>query len=411
MKPGIRFDTGVEGAWGYVPEPPASWSFSSLKDAETCPRRWMLSRAKYPDVWDKGGYPQRPNPAALLGDVVHGAIEVIIDALNVAGCTTLDAPDSVHVLRGLGGLSAVVREVIDRIIDDLKDNPRVNNDAREGTRQLLVDQIGLASNRIQLLLSRSRLPAWSGDKNVRQRDGHGGRGEHRRSPVDLGGHTEIDVVAEDLRLSGRIDLVTKDESGVTITDFKTGQEDPSHDDQVRMYALLWDLDRERNPERSAADVLVVSYPGQSRIVPTPGPVALRSLELETRTRIEQADSQATASAPARPGPDTCQFCQVRHLCADYWQTVVPDPATVTPNEWFDFEGSVLRQNGLKSWVVIAGLGGTEVLVRTQSPSTALPLGRTIRVLGARRVGDSDDPGRVIAALGSNSENFALNDSA
>jgi hypothetical protein len=370
----------------------------------------MLSRAKYPDVWDRGGYPQRPSPAALLGDVIHGAVEVIVDALIDGGCTILDSPDSVQVLRDLGGLSSVVRQVIDRRIDDLADNPRVSRDAREGARQILFDQIGQATNRVQLFLSRGQLPARLGNGHARQHDGQGGHVEHGRSPLGLGAHPEVDVVADDLRLSGRIDLVAKDESGVTITDFKTGQEDQSHDDQVRMYALLWDLDSERNPERSAVVSLLVSYPGRSRVVPSPGPSALRSLETETRARIKHADRQATAGAPARPGPDTCQFCQVRQLCADYWETVVPDPATVAPNEWFDFEGAVVRQNGVKSWVVRAGQGGMDVLVRTPSPSTALPLGRTIRVLGARRVGDSEDPSLVIAALGSHSETFALNDS-
>lgn len=412
MSEGVRFHTGVEGAWGYFPEMPPLWSFSSLKDVEACPRRWMLSRASYPDIWDKRGYPQVPHPAALLGDVIHRALEVIVEALNSSGCTATNASDAVEILRGLGGLSAVLREAIADKVEGLADNPRISDEAREGVRQSLIDQLGVASNRLQLFLSRGSLPVWAADVNTEVEDQGGGRsggGPRRRSPVGAGAHPEVDVVADELRLWGRIDLVTVDESGVTITDYKSGQEDPSHDDQVRLYALLWDLDHETNPERTAATALVVSYPARDRVIPALDTEALRGLETATRARIEQADGQADGKPPqAKPGPETCQFCQVRQLCAEYWQEVVPDPVTVAPKQWFDLEGTVLRRNGAKSWVIEAAHGGgAEVLVRTPSPSETLPLGRTVRLLGVRRVGDPDEPDKLIAALGSTSEQFVL----
>ena len=409
---GARFDTGVEHVQGSWPSTPRFWSYSSLNEIETCPRRWMLSRATYPQVWARRGYPQVPSVAALLGDVVHEALEVIVEALNRAGCTTTDSAEAVDTLRDLGGLSAILRSSIDGKLSALTDNPRLSEEAQENLRQALMDRLGVASNRIQLFLSRGTLPAWAGALEHQEREG-GARdapaGPRHRSPVEGGAHPEVDVVAEELRLWGRIDLVTIDDSGVTITDFKTGQEDPSHDEQVRLYSLLWDLDRQTNPARRAATALVVSYPAGDRAVPTPDELALRALEVSVAARIAAADAETASTNPRPlPGPDTCALCHVRHLCGDYWEQVPPLPSSVPAGEWFDLEGTVLRQNGVKSWIV-ESTSGEEILVRTPNPSSKLPVGQRIRVLGVRKVEDPDRPQLVIAALGSGSEAYVLSD--
>ena len=45
------FDTRVEAADGQWPTPPKWMSYSSLNEAELCPRRWALRRATYPEIW------------------------------------------------------------------------------------------------------------------------------------------------------------------------------------------------------------------------------------------------------------------------------------------------------------------------------------------------------------------------
>lgn len=413
MSQGVRFDTAIEGVWGYTAGAPPFWSYSSLSDVEACPRRWVLSRADYPDVWDRKGYPEVPHPAALLGDVIHHALEVIVKALGARGCTETNSTDAVEVLRGLGGLSTVLRRAIDLKVDGLCSNPRISAEARENVRQALIDQLGVASNRVQLLLSRGRLPAWAahGDDAGDESEGTGGSGSgtRRRAVVGPGAHPEVDVVAEELRLRGRIDLVTVEDAGVTITDFKSGKEDHAHDDQVRLYALLWDLDRETNPERVAATELVVSYPARDRVSPAPDAAALRTLEASTRTRVEHADAEVSGSSSlAKPAAENCQFCHVRHLCTEFWQEMAPDPSGVATRDWFDLEAAVIRQNGVKSWVVKSTQGGDEMLVRTPSPSITFPVGKRIRVLGVRKVDeDPERPELVIAALGSSSETYVV----
>ena len=413
---GARFETGVANSWGFWPERPTYWSYSSLREVEACPRRWMLVHAAYPDIWTRRGYPLRPSTPALLGDVVHSAIDVIVEALTRARCTSIHAAEAVGVIRELGGLSAVLRDAIESSVTALTDNPRLNAEALDGLRQALTDLLGVASNRVQVFLSRGNLPAWSGESRATADEGWTSPqtpGRRSRAPVGSGAHPEVDVIAEHLRLRGRIDLLTVDQQAVTITEYKTGQENPSHDEQVRLYALLWDLDRQTNPNRRPATSLVLSYPGRERAVDALSDQALRALEEATTKRIEHADAETAADEPrALPGPDTCTHCQVRQLCQDYWERQVPDPAAVPTNEWFDLEGTVVRRNGIKSWRVEATMGsGAQLLVRTASPSDRLPVGQRVRLLGLRKVEDADEPNQLIGALGSTSETFLLDKSS
>ena len=167
--------------------------------------------------------------------------------------------------------------------------------------------------------------------------------------------------------------------------------------------------RETNPERVAATELVVSYPARDRVLPAPDATALRTLEAASRTRIERADAEVSGSSSlAKPAAETCQFCHVRHLCTEFWQEIAPSPSAVATGDWFDLEATVIRQNGVKSWVVESTHGGVEMLVRTPSPSITLPIGKRIRVLGVRKVDeDHERPEVVTAALGSSSETYVL----
>ena len=49
------FDPGISGSVAVLPDAPALWSYSSLKAVETCPRRYVLSRATYTDLRDRSG--------------------------------------------------------------------------------------------------------------------------------------------------------------------------------------------------------------------------------------------------------------------------------------------------------------------------------------------------------------------
>ena len=50
------------------PEPPREMSVSSLRAIESCPRRWALSTASYPNLWRGIGYPAADSTLVAHGD-------------------------------------------------------------------------------------------------------------------------------------------------------------------------------------------------------------------------------------------------------------------------------------------------------------------------------------------------------
>lgn len=97
-----QFQTAVRGVEGVWPATPSMWSYSSLSEAEECPRRWMLSRARYPTIWEREGYPPRPILAGLIGNTTHRALELILGTLQARGCVSVSDPSAVEALRDIG---------------------------------------------------------------------------------------------------------------------------------------------------------------------------------------------------------------------------------------------------------------------------------------------------------------------
>src|SRR4051794_13232546 len=116
----FHLSTGGTAQW---PPIPSQWSYSSLRDAEECPRRWALSRASYPSIWERQGYPPRPALAALVGDVVHLVLERVLRALQHR---SVDDESGVAALRQLGGYTSLVRSAIDEQLGALTHNPRMS---------------------------------------------------------------------------------------------------------------------------------------------------------------------------------------------------------------------------------------------------------------------------------------------
>jgi hypothetical protein len=409
-----RFDTGVRSSWGLWPLRPDLWSYSSLKDVESCPRRWMLSHAEYPDLWVGRGYPPMVASAALFGDVVHATLEVIVKALVAAGCESTRTADAVRVLKDLGGITAIAEQALEQRLAQLEENPRLKGDRARRLRIEIRGRLPDVRARVQVFLSRTVLPfssrprtsAWTGRVDSDSLLAGG------RRPVGNGAHPELKVTAEELSLTGRIDLLTVGVETVHITDYKTGSEDPGHIDQLLTYALLWDLDRDVNPERRRATHLTVAYPSHELTVPAPTGEELRIIQRSIRARIAAAGAEVAAVPPrALPSDENCRYCQVRQLCPEYWEQLVRSPDQVPPGQWFDYEGVVAEQNGARSWSMSSRrTGRPELLLRTLSPSTDLRRGDRVRALGLRR--DEDPESDVmVGAMTGNSELFALTEGA
>jgi hypothetical protein len=380
---GNSFTTRVRGIDGIWPAPPKVWSYSSLHEAEECPRRWMLLRAGYPGVWTRSGYPRRPILPALVGVAVHRVLELILLALHEGACESLETECAVEVLKELGGFSMLANRAIDELLVDLQGNPRVANRASRFRSDLSL-RVPEIRRRVQGLISRTvllpvRVDGSSGD----QRPG--------RAPLAPGSHPEVELVSRELRFVGRADLVTIDQDTCTITDYKTGSSDARHTDQLRIYALLWGRDAELNPRRTPAGRLVVAYATHDEIIEGPSELSLSDLAQQLVSRTSEADGELNRRPPpAKPAPSTCQYCSVRQLCEEYWAALRGGGMGDTPGkppDFLDCEAFVVRRNGPRSWLVDAGPHAERTLLRTVDEAAPFDRGDRLRLLDVVKGGD------------------------
>lgn len=404
-----RFETEVHGIWGLWPQTPLRWSYSSLRAVEACASQWMLSRAEYPDIWDRHGYPPVPVVSSTFGSVVHRVVERLAKELGAARVTSPETSDAVGVLGSLGGWRAIVLEVIEFELAQLGGNPRVGAERLGRIRDELVRRAPEVADQVKEFLGHGVFSSVSGTRSSAV--GVASTGEGRASPwrVGSGVYSELELVAEALRIAGRIDLLIVGDAEVDIIDFKTGAESDDHGDQVLIYALLWYLDAGLNPDRRLATGLHVVYPFGERAIEAPDREGLQSLADAVLARIRAADDLTRELPPkANPIEENCRHCRVRHLCEVYWSTFPPPVKAVPTEQWFDCEVRVLRQNGPRSWFAeTLTRPAVEVLVRTVEADLALQAGRRVRLLGVQRSQDPDDPDRLVVSMVATSEWYPL----
>lgn len=385
--PAVRF-VQQPSAW---PEAPTEFSVSSLLGIERCPRSWALRRGDYLDVWERSGYPPITSSAALSGSVVHLALERIVESLVREGCKTVRDGCAIGVLRSLGGHRQNLIEAIERVLSRWDGNPRVEPRLSD-FRADLFDSLPDLRLRVQQLLSRIRLgeaPPRGGHTRTRE-----------RFPLTSGSYSEVRMRASDLGWTGVADLITLEDEGVEIRDFKTGSVADSHAFQLQCYALIWSHDSVSNPDGKPPTSLVISYPhGDVRIDPLAGS-QLDAFERELVERTKTArDALIEYSPEAMPSKDNCSHCSVRHLCDDFWS---PANLNLLRNEsaaprWFeDIQLRLTRELSATMWVatvvrspnlaaeetVLLKLGATDMGLARKS--------REVRLLGAQVIQSHDD---------------------
>jgi len=368
------------------PPPPSVMTFTRLAEIEACPRRWALDSAEYPEVWNKSGYPPRPNIRAIEGSVIHAAVERIIQELVKGGCPSLQQPAAVNALRSLGGLTAIVTECIEQMLERFSDNPRLRG-LKEFMARSLRAKLPHLRPRVQTLLASMRLPTLHGI---------GGRGRYQsRRALSQGAFAEIELRGEQIGWKGKFDLLIITADACEITDFKTGTPDPNHQFQMEVYALLWSLDRELNPDARSVTKLTLAYSDKDIDVPTLSPDKLEEFQTQVRQRGDAARLACVTNPPkALPGIDNCPYCTVRHLCTEYWTPIVQNEIGASANSSFvDIELELTKQHGATSWdaiVVCSGFAetGRTILVRSASAEVTFRAGQRLRLLGVNLATDN-----------------------
>lgn len=380
--PGV-ITTGIASSRAVLAAPPDLWSYSTLKEVAACPLRYCLQRATYPDLGDRKGYPPLPSVGALIGNVVHGALETVVKAMAGAGVESPQAESGADVIRSLGGLTSVVEKELARQLAPLKDNTRLSKDRQRRIAIDLEAQVPAARAQVQTYLSRTRFVP-----GARRAESSSGGSQPRafvRCELGEGSHAEVVLVAEGPRLCGRVDLLTISGDRVDIIDYKTGSEADGHADQLRLYAWLWGADEKINPRGLDVASLTLVYRDNDVTVDVPSANQMVILSQEFATKIADADSEISSGNPtAKPSQENCRNCAVRHLCASYWAAGAPKPSDVERGRVFDYEGVIGEQNGQRSWWLLSDAGHPELLLRTTAPSPPFASGDRVRFLGLRR---------------------------
>jgi PD-(D/E)XK nuclease superfamily len=389
--------------WAPVPD----WcSFWWLIEVETCPRRVALRSANYPDVWNKTGYPPKPQVAAIVGQIVHATVGTIVTTLRSRGAASVREPDAISILRELGGFSKIISRVVTEVLDRIADNPRLHSTDR--LQSEILRRLPHIREKVQALLSRA---VWPSD-TIGQME----TPSDLRQALAVGPHFEILLKSSILKWRGVADLIDIRPSQVSIVDFKTGEPSPHHAEQIRTYSLLWARDCDANPLGARATDLVLSYPTGNVAISAPNEAELRTLESDLLARTASAKTaMRAAQPPAQIALEHCSQCDVKHLCTDYW---IPGSRKVlaleSRAEFDDVELLVEERLSEQSWRCKCLLAthvpiNSSVLLRIGHDNATLAAGletnSTFRVVGAL-VSHVEQASLIISIVG-NSELFRV----
>lgn len=395
-------DTPV--AW---PDPPLEMTVTTLREIESCSRRWALSAGDYPNLWNGRGYPPRVQLRSLSGTVVHLALEVITKALVRAGCPSLRDPTALQVLRELGGYTKVMNDCIDRTLSRLASNPRARRVLEFAARSLRA-QVPELRTHAQTMLCRVRLlsiPARHAESNS----------PRTRGPLTKGAFSEIDLRADEISWKGKVDLLVLSGDACEITDFKTGTPDEGHRFQIQVYALLWSRDTQLNPDQRRADRLLLAYSEKEIEVAAPTQSELDEFEILLRSRRAAAHQAVSHHPPeARPNLRNCRYCGVRQLCDEYWtaETQRRIAQEDEPRRFGDVQVTVTGRHGPSSWDARVELSrdvpaGSPALIRTSGDLELCP-GDRLRILDAAFTMDDEDHAQpAVFTLSRLSEAYAV----
>lgn len=374
------------------PSAPTRMTFSRLRDIEACPRRWALSSADYPEVWQRSGYPPRLQVPSAVGSIVHLALERIVKALARGGCSSMQDPKTSAVLRQLGGYTQTINECTRDILAAEKDNPRTRR-VEEWFEREIHSRMGEIRERVQIFLAPMRLQPLSSARGTRE------KGTHERDALGLGSHPEVLLKAAKLGWLGVADLINISPGECEIVEFKTGRPSEDHPFQLRVYSLLWALDADLNPNARLASRLTLCYPTANHDVTPPSADELELFGREVGDRTRAAiESVSTRPPEARPTFDNCEYCGVRHLCDDYWEVSTghhPLEEGQMDRRFIDLDLTITDRHGPSSWDAVVEVSravqaGKRLVLQTKPSEFDLRPGDRVRVLDVHLMTAGDD---------------------
>lgn len=286
-------------------EPPSRWSSTSLDEALGCARRWQLLRSRW---GEHERFPVRQHPTAIEGQIIHDALDRLSRACGARGnppFATSEFAECITEIDFFGGFDAAVADCSRRAASHPRPGPlfTLRSSAQE-----------LANRAIRLYREQYVPGAFRGEPQRSERlnasTGTVNLGDALRRRL---ARSEVELSHPGLPFMGVLDRVALREGNVEIVDYKTGQESPKHEEQLRRYAVLWWRATGVAPAR-----IVVQYLGAARAWSL-DIASLSAAEVALRHQIETATA-ALAARPAKASPSAnCATCAVRARCDEGWE--------------------------------------------------------------------------------------------
>lgn len=287
-------------------QPPPTFSFSSLQALRSCPRRWQLVHSSWGSL---SKFPERPQPAAIEGQIVHAALDLLARELGRRGRPPIGSPAFGAILERCAFWQFFAAQV-DEWNRRLADHPRA------GPRYVLrTPPRDLANQAVRLFRERYQpgVEQPFDTRDVESRAGPVGSASPLALLHAVGTISELRLEHPSLPVVGVLDLVALERNrSAVVVDFKTGACKPAHEEQVRLYGLLWWRATGTRPGKA-----VVQYLDSARTL------ELTEAELlATEKSISKEIKKTKAALQARPASGSpgqeCTWCPVRPRCEEGW---------------------------------------------------------------------------------------------
>ena len=310
-------------------EAPQTFSFSSLQAVRACPRRWQLVHSEW---GSHSRFPERPQPAAIEGQIIHEALDLLARELGLQGRPAIGS-DGFRAALDKCGFWAFFDSQVEVW------NRRLASHPRAGPRYVLrTKPRDLANQAVCLFRERYRSGAGEVTEATVPEVGSAAAAAGAALVSLLQGRGALSEVRLDhpsLPLLGVLDLVVlEQDQSTTIVDFKTGAQKPAHEEQLVLYSMLWWRVTGERPKKA-----VVQYLDSTRVL-APTEKHLVAAEESAAKEVEQAKATLAARpAAARPGND-CSWCPVRPRCAEGWAFTESAPRAAGDAKRIDMEVTV-----------------------------------------------------------------------
>lgn len=380
-------DVRLDDVW---PSPPETWSFSALRDARECPRRWALrQQSGVGRTIAAGGSGGVTGWGAIRGRACHAALEIMLNAYHEhhgPPVGSRELPDfwRRHLPQGV---RALVHDALDA---ELARTARAGalRDELIRLRRYAEDQF---STLVQIVLSMIRL-------TLESFIGLHGDPEAAHRPPTVESEVSVRATLAEGSLGGMwkgwIDVVARVDDQVVLIDFKTGTPTEYDQEQLRVYACIFSRDPSTSHRTRVRRLALFYADGRSVQCAAPTPEELDGIAASLVEQASGAVERLTARPPvANPSPDRCRRCDVRGSCDAYWIARTSwEPMVESAQTAWDQEVVVVQVRGTGAELLVNTPNGPALILVSEShraETARLSVGSRLRVVSAMRTVQAD----------------------